>query len=101
MNKQVYMYHIMFEAKPLPDNPESEDCGGSYINVWVNTEDSSFAMERAKKYIRNEGWEITKVEEMFVTNSQRYEDEPESLECFNEALEYGISALFHIWAKEN
>ncbi len=101
MNKQVDMYYIMFEAKPLPDNPESEECGGAYINVWVNSEDSNFAMERAKNYIRNEGWEIIKVEDMFVTNSQRYEDEPESLECFNEALEYGISALFHIWEKEN
>ncbi len=54
MNKQVDMCYIMFEAKPLPDNPESEDCGGAYINVWVNSEDSSFAMERANNYIRND-----------------------------------------------
>jgi len=45
-------------------------------------------------------WEITKVEESFITDSKRYNDELESLEGFNQALEYGVSAIFYTWPKE-
>lgn len=57
-------------------------------------------MDIANNYIRNEGWEITKVEESFITDSKRYNDELESLEGFNQALEYGVSAIFYTWPKE-
>lgn len=66
MNKQAGMYYIMFEAKPLPDNAESKDYGGVYINWWINSEDSNFAMNRAKNYITNEEWEMTKVEDCLL-----------------------------------
>ena len=100
MNECVNLYFIKFEGVPLPENPESEDCGGAYINCWVNSEEPSIAMDIANNYIRNEGWEITKVEESFITDSKRYKDELESLDGFNQAIEYGVSAIFYTWPKE-
>lgn len=97
------MYYFMFEGIPLPDNPESKECEGAYILCFVNKKEQQEALSKAKAYINHEGWKIIRVEEMSVVTRDEYEGDPElkdTLECFDEALEYGVSAQFFIWEEE-
>lgn len=92
------VYYFMFEAKPFKVNPESKDLGGAYICCWVNSENETSAFEEAKEYINNEEWEIVNLKEKFITNREHYEDNPESLDSFDQAVMNGISAIFYTWA---
>lgn len=38
---------------------------------------------------------------MYVTNRERYIDEPDSLECIEQAISSGIGAIFYIWPINN
>lgn len=91
------IYYIFIEAKPLLNNEESKEFAGAYINCWVNTKDEATAKEKAIEYVYDQGWEVLNIEEIFITNKERYIDEPDSLECFNQAIYQGIGAIFYTW----
>ena len=91
------IYYFMFNAKPLPENPESEDCGGAYINCWINSTNRDDAFNTAKEYCDEEGWQILNIEEEFIACREQYEDTPESLKCYDQAVEIGLSAIFNTW----
>lgn len=93
------MYYILLEGKPLSNNRESEVLAGAYINCWVKSKDEITAKDKVIKYVHNQGWKVLNIKEIFITNRDRYVDEPESLECFNSAIEYGIDAFFYTWPK--
>jgi hypothetical protein len=87
----------MFESEPLPENPESEECLGAYINSWVNSDLEEKAFDKASVYITDEGWEITKVEEMYIACREQYENNDEcvnSLECYDQAVDGGKYGYF-------
>jgi hypothetical protein len=91
------IYHFMFSAKPLPNNPESEECGGAYINCWISSDDRDDAFNIAGEYCDNEGWQIMSIKEEFIASRERYEEIHDSLECYDQAVEFGVSAIFYIW----
>ena len=41
----------MIEAVPNRKNPESEECGGAYINCWIKAETSIKAIEIEEPYV--------------------------------------------------
>jgi hypothetical protein len=90
----------MFEAIPLSNNPEFLEFGGAYINCWVKGNNETVAYNNAKNYINEEGWKIISIEEKFIAQRSQYEDDSESLECFEQAVSIGIGALFHTWPLE-
>ena len=93
------IYYIFLEGKPLPNNRESEELAGAFINCWINSKDEASAKDKAIKYVYNQGWEVLRIKEIFITNCERYGDEPESLNCYNQAIKYGIGAIFYTWPK--
>lgn len=97
------IYYFMLEAAPLLGNQEEEELEGAFINCWVNSTSMKSALTEATEYIHSEGWTIQKVEDRFIVHRARYEKDPElleSLECFDQAVNDGISAIFYVWPVE-
>ena len=95
------IYCLMIEARPCSDNDESREFGGAFVNCWVKAENEQLAEKAAVEYIDSEGWEIAEILEVFLPDRQRYDDESQSLACYDEACEYGISAVFNTWELED
>ncbi|WML44677.1 hypothetical protein [Neobacillus sp. PS3-40] len=98
------IYFIQFEAIPHIDNPESEECAGAFVNCWVNSKNIKLALNTAKNYVVNQGWEVISIEEQSIASRDMYlgdtEEDKELLECFDEALREGISAIFYTYEED-
>ncbi|WKA49427.1 hypothetical protein QWY22_10975 [Planococcus liqunii] len=97
------IYYLMLEAVPLPENKEEKEIAGAFINCWVNSASMESALTEANDYIQSEGWKVQKVEDQFIVNRERYLKDPElqeSLECFDQAVNDGISSIFYVWPSE-
>ncbi len=94
------IYYFMIEAVPCEDNAERLEYGSAFINCWVKAETEKAALAKAKAYVAEEKWEFKNIEEMFPARREWYLDEPESLACFDEAQQYGLSAIFYTWPLE-
>ncbi|PUB08249.1 hypothetical protein [Paenisporosarcina sp. OV554] len=98
------IYYFMLDAVPHPNKPEREECVGAYVNCWVKSINEKRALNKAIKYVSNEGWKVVTIEDKFIVNRNMYEGDSEfeeSLECFDEAMKVGISALFYTWSSED
>jgi len=91
------IYYLMMEAKPLPDNEECKELGGAFINCWVNSGDETSAMNKVTEYVSTEGWQIINIEDFFVVTREMYQEESELLDCFDQAVNCGIGAIFYTW----
>jgi hypothetical protein len=70
--EQKELFYFMFTGAPLPDNPESIDVGGAYINCWVNENDYSVAESRARASIEAENWRIDELCEWMLCSEKYY-----------------------------
>ena len=91
------IYYLMIEATPNSSNPERKELGGAYINCWVKATTQKDALKKVKEYICEENWSFIKLEDIWVAQRQNYTDLPDSLECYDEACENGLSAIFNTW----
>jgi hypothetical protein len=48
------------------------------------------------EYVDDEGWKILSIDEIFIAEREQYSDE-ESLECFDQAVNCGVGAVFYTW----
>ena len=96
----MIIYYLMVEAVPHLDNPESTEYSGAYINCWVKANTPKEALNKAKEYILKEHWSFVKVEDIFTVQRERYLDEPDSLEAYDNATRYGLDAIFYTWPIE-
>lgn len=94
------IYYLMIEAVPHHDNPESKEYGGAYINCWVKADRPADALARAKEYILEQNWRFIRLEDRFAVQREQYLEEPESLEGHDNAVQYGVDAVFYMWTKE-
>ncbi|MEK5391370.1 hypothetical protein NSQ59_13465 [Margalitia sp. FSL K6-0131] len=99
------IYLIQLEVIPDIDNPEKEECVGAIVNCWVKSISMKLALNRAKNYLSNQDWKVISIEEQFITSRDMYigetEEDDELLECFDEAMRDGISAIFYIFSEEH
>lgn len=91
------IYYLMVEARPLPENEESKEFGGAYINCWIKSKDETSAKSKVSEYVFDEGWEIIDIEDFFIVTREIYLEEPNSLDCFDQAVNFGIGANFYTW----
>lgn len=91
------IYYLLLEGKPYINNEESKEVAGAYINCWVKAKDKATARDSAIKYLRNQEWETLNIEEIYVAKPERYVDEPNSLECYDQAINSGVGAIFYTW----
>lgn len=92
------VYYVFMESIPLSNNEESKEFAGAFVNCWVYTKDENSARNKAINYVKNQGWKVINIEDIFISDSEMYDDEPDSLECFNQAIESGVGATFYIWS---
>ena len=93
------IYYIMMEITPSEDNDE-DDCIGAYANCFAKASSLDTAIDMAKKYIEKQKWIVEQIEETATVTREEYEDDIESLEAYDEACEYGVSAVFYTWDDE-
>ena len=55
-NSSEELFLLRIEATPTPENPESNDVGGAYLNAWVDVETLREAEEKAIDRFKEEGW---------------------------------------------
>ena len=91
------IYYLMIEAIPYRNNPESKEFGGAFVNCWVKASTQKDALKRVQEFIKNENWIFMKVEDIWEAQRQSYIDLPDSLECYDEACEIGLSSVFNTW----
>ena len=91
------IYYLMIEAIPKLHNPECNEFGGAFINCWVKASTQKDALNRAKEYINKKDWMFIKTDDIRIAQRQSYIDLPDSLECYDEACKFGLSAIFNTW----
>lgn len=94
--------YFMFEARPLKSNPEKDLYQGAFISCWVKAKNIKSAYRRAEHFLNDdEGWEIVGDEEQFIVTRDFYDendpDDEDSLHCFDEAMDTGISVILYGW----
>lgn len=102
------LFHFMFAAQPLLDTPEAKDVSGAYINCWVNEDDYSIALKKAKDSIEAENWKIDKLDEWMICSRKYYQARTdlnqnkldEILRAIEEAFACGLSRIFNCWDKD-
>lgn len=98
------IYLIQLEVIPHINNPESEECVGAFVNCWVKSTNIKSALNTAKNYVINQGWEVVSIEDQFIANRDMYlgdtEEDEELLGCFDEAVREGITAIFYIYEED-
>lgn len=93
----MIIYYVMVEAEPSCNNPENKEFSGAYINCWVKADTPVDAVKKVKEYIQKEDWDFVKIEDVFPVQRERYLEEPDSLECYDNAVHYGLDAIFYTW----
>ena len=94
---QEKIYYFMMEAAPGEGSEEAGECGGAFINCWVKADNEDAARIMARKYVEEENWVLIQEEESNLAERSFYADDPETLACYDEACEYGLSAAFYMW----
>ena len=91
------IYYFLFEVAPDEHFKES---GGAFVNCWVRSDSKREAERIAVGAIRNDGWYIQSLHDSFIAEKDRYEDDPEILELYEQAEIEGESYLFNICPPE-
>lgn len=96
------MYLINIQAKPTKETDYYDTVAGAFASVYVDYKDLKGAVNLAKLYVTQEGWEVVKVDdEYFTLNSlEDVEQEEDQIELYNEALEYGYSIILNCYEEE-
>ncbi len=94
------IYYFLIEAKPMKNNPESEYLNGAYVNCWVEANSTKEAIKKAKEYIKWEKWKWLYAEDMYTVERERYLDEPDSLEAYDNACKYGAMGVFYTFSDD-
>ena len=88
------------EIIPSKDNDE-DDCVGAYANCFVKAPSIDVAINTAEKYIEEQKWIVKSIEETASVEREEYVNDIESLDAYDEACEYGVSAVFYTWSEED
>lgn len=91
------IYYLLLEGRPSVDNGERNEVAGAYINCWVKALDETAAKDRAFEYVTVEGWEIMGIEDVCIVQREGYADMPDSLDCYERAVNCGVGAIFYTW----
>ena len=100
MSKLRTLFVIRIAAVPNPSSDEFEECGGAYVNTWVDSSEEENAVAVATQSVIEYDWKIEEVESVRVVERDDYEEGDEGLRYFDEAIADGMSIVFHTWPNE-
>jgi hypothetical protein len=92
------IFYMQYEATPLPESDDFEECGGAYINCWVRAESESEASTLASANIREQQWKIVSVEEECrEVTAAYYSENEEGRDYYGQAVQDGECYVFNAW----
>jgi hypothetical protein len=95
------VFFVQYEVRPLPDNEDFSTAGGAYVNCYVVAVSPEAALKRARSNLAENSWDVVGVEEgPVLTSRERYLDDAETLEAFDEAVSNGECYVYHLWPIE-
>jgi hypothetical protein len=100
LSRIVKIYYFLFEVLPDQNSEHFEESGGAFVDCWVKSDSEREAERIAVEVIRIDGWRIQSLHDSFIAEKDRYADDPEILELYEQAEMAGESYLFNIWPAE-
>jgi hypothetical protein len=95
------MFYLQYEVRPLPGNTYWLEAGGAFANCYIYADAEAEAVKQVQSAFLENCWEVVALEEgPLVTTREQYLEDPDTLECFDEALENGECYVFHLWPLE-
>lgn len=95
------MYLINIHAKPTKESEQYDEVIGAYVSIYLDYKDIEGAMELAKFYVRDEGWEIDEIEEKYYSIDSTDDVDEEDIELYEEAKKYGFSMILNCYESED
>lgn len=95
------MYLITIRSRIKPGSEvaaELPDIGGAYVNCYIQFKDYDAAEKLARLLIRERGWIPEKRTDAWVIQKREMKTKREK-QYYSEAMKYGYSLVFHMWAK--
>ena len=95
------IYFIQYELRPAPHSEDFATTGGAYALCYLLAADAASAQTAAERYFEETDWVVVDLESG-PTQVERalYEDEPDMLDAYDEAMNHGECFLFHLWPPE-
>lgn len=98
MSGVPYMYFIQYELQPKPESEHFSTVGGAIANCFLATESAAKAQELALLNFAENGWQVVSVEDgPMNVERDRYLEDPEWLEWYDQAAVDGECYVFHQW----
>ena len=94
------MFLINALAKPTKSSEQYDQVIGAYISLYIDYKDIEGAFNLAKYYIKEEGWNVSEIEEEYFTLDTVSDVDEEHIELYEEALEYGYSMVFNCFEED-
>ncbi|WP_299873591.1 hypothetical protein [uncultured Cocleimonas sp.] len=91
------MFIFTIVAKPKPDNNESKELGGAYVNAYINFKDEEGAEVIARYYIEDAGWYAEETDEVSWVFKGDLKKSEERYQYFKEAKASGSCLVFNTW----
>ena len=90
------MFYVCVHVKTTQDHPEHAGVHEAYAGCWIQADNEDEALEIAQQRILDEPWSIVTVESVDEVDADDYDDDPERLEFYEQALEDGVVIVFHL-----
>ena len=92
------IYFIHYELRPAPNSEDFATTGGAFALCYVQAADAAAAQIAAEGYFEETDWVVVNLESgPEQVDRTLYEDEPDMLDAYDEAVAHGECFLFHLW----
>ena len=95
------IYFIHYELRPAPHSEDFATTGGAFALCYVQAADPASAQIAAERYFEETDWIVVDLESgPEQVERAAYEDEPDMLDAYDEAMNHGECFRFHLWPPE-
>ena len=94
------MYFIILEATPQATHPRHDEFGGAFAACWVATDDAMEAEREARSVLADAGWDAKKVDDHYPVDRERYLDNADSLQRYDQAVADGVCINLNTWPRK-
>ena len=102
------IFYLQFKLRPAAGNQEHAHAEGAYVVCFVRVNDPSdlqaagqVAESAAAQYLWKSGWIILELQKgPCIAERWQYEDHPDKVVCFDQAVERGGCFVFQPWVAD-
>ncbi len=94
------LYWFLFLVRPTPEHAEYSRVRDAFIAAWAASADPVVAEHLVRDVIREQKWQIQRLQDWAIVSRQKYEYMPGHRRHFEEALVKGYSLEYYYWPLE-